>query len=121
MTARTRLKEERQKKERKKREKVAFTEHKPSLLTLNDLFDELLNVNTHWLLTNVDACVQVAWLCCIIRGRRSTLMTSDPKSVNTLLALTNDDAYVQVALLCCVILGRRSILQVFGLRPEMTR
>ena len=47
-------------------------------------------------------------------------MTSDPKSVNTLLALTNDDAYVQVALLCCVIRGRRSILQVFGLRPEVT-
>ena len=31
------------------------------------------SVNTLWALTNVNACVQVAWLCCFIRGRRSIL------------------------------------------------
>ena len=90
------------------------------------------SVNTLLALTNDDAYVQVALLCCVIRGRRSMLqvfglrpeMTSDPKSVNTLWALTIVDACVQVAWLFCVIRGRSIILQVFGLKtgsnPLMT-
>ena len=31
------------------------------------------SVNTLWEPTNVNECVQVAWLCCFICGRRSIL------------------------------------------------
>ena len=81
------------------------------------------SVNTLLALTNDDAYVQVALLCCVIRWQKKHFtgiwsqtgeMTSDPKSVNTLWALNNVDACVHVAWLCCVIRGRSSILHVFG-------
>ena len=37
------------------------------------------SVNTLWALTNVDACVQVAWLCCVIRGRSIILHVFGPR------------------------------------------